>query len=501
MAELGAGDARPAVAAARAALGRLGRADLERAAERLALGRVSPCELVAAADIFCDAVAALRPLLSGPGALAAELCAAVAPGDEPSAGEVLDRLAQALRAALGGLDRARAEADDLDTMLLSAAFPAVAAVRAELAGLGQRAAAELAAARAQLGAPALAFSTLRVGPATLEHLIELPRTRTAPRGWDEVSSTQRVARYLSPGAAALNEELARRREELSLACRAAWAGVVAAAGGGEQRARLRRCCAAVATLDALSALAALAAQPGFSRPEVVDAEAGFLRCEELRHPLVELLAGRECVPNDFALGGGGGAARVRLVLGPNGGGKSTLCRAAALAVVLAQAGACVPAARMRLGTFDTVVTRMGVGDDPVGGVSTFLAEMRQAAELLRAGASPRALLIADEVGRGTCSLDGLALAMAALRHIRTVLRAPCLFITHYAALAEQLAEQQPEHELDVVHMSFAPTPDGQVALLFRAQPGVAADSYGLRCARLAGLPDAVLSAAAAVRLT
>ena len=249
---------------------------------------------------------------------------------------------------------------------------------------------------------------------------------------------------------------------------------------------LRAAAEAVAQADALLSLGRTAAESGWVRPLVDDSD--VIEIGEGRHPVVEraLQAAGEgpFVPNDLSLD----AQRRLLVLtGPNMAGKSTAMRQAALITILAQAGSFVPAARARIGLVDRLFTRVGAADDLARGQSTFMVEMAECARILHQ-ATPRSLLLLDEVGRGTSTFDGLALAWAIAEHLHDTVCARTLFATHYHELCD-LAREKPR----AVNLTMAVTEvDGRVVFLRKVVAGAASRSYGIQVAKLAGLPESVL---------
>ncbi|WP_132909439.1 DNA mismatch repair protein MutS [Sphingomonas sp. BK235] len=249
---------------------------------------------------------------------------------------------------------------------------------------------------------------------------------------------------------------------------------------------------ALARLDVAAGLAERAAEGGWARPSFA-AEACF-DVREGRHPVVEAAlakSGDRFVANDCALGGT--AARLWLVTGPNMGGKSTFLRQNALIAVLAQAGAYVPAAAARLGLVDRLFSRVGASDNLARGRSTFMVEMVETAAIL-AQATPDSLVILDEVGRGTSTYDGLAIAWAVVEAIHEDNRCRCLFATHYHELT-RLAERCDSLSL---HHVRAREWKGELVLLHEVADGPADRSYGLAVARLAGMPPATVQRAKAV---
>jgi DNA mismatch repair protein MutS len=261
---------------------------------------------------------------------------------------------------------------------------------------------------------------------------------------------------------------------------------------GERR-RLDRAADILATLDVLASLAAVARSRGWVRPEVTTG--GELLVEAGRHPVLEeLLPAGTLVANDLALaaladGRAGEPPAILLVTGPNMGGKSTFIRQAALVAVLAQAGSFVPARRARVGIVDRLFARIGAGDDLARGASTFLVEMAQTARILNR-ATPRSLVILDEVGRGTSTFDGLAIAQAVIEHLQAAVGCRTLFATHYLQLAE-LSRLPGVANVQVLVKQH----HEQLVFLHQVVPGAADKSWGVHVARLAGVPGAVIDRA------
>jgi DNA mismatch repair protein MutS len=247
-----------------------------------------------------------------------------------------------------------------------------------------------------------------------------------------------------------------------------------------------------ARLDVAAGLAEWADDVGGVRP-VVDRSTTF-EAVAARHPVVEAAvkkAGEPFTPNDCRLdGAGAGGPRLALVTGPNMAGKSTFLRQNALLAVLAQAGCFVPAQRLRLGVVDRLFSRVGAGDDLARGRSTFMAEMVETAAILTQ-ATPRSLVILDEIGRGTATYDGLAIAWACAEALHDTNRCRGLFATHYHELA--VLEGRLAH---VANLSLkAKEWNGDLIFLHEAGPGPADRSYGVQVAKLAGVPPAVVARA------
>ncbi len=253
----------------------------------------------------------------------------------------------------------------------------------------------------------------------------------------------------------------------------------------QELAPLQTCAAAVAELDLLANLAERAESLRLVRPSL--SEQPGLTISEGRHLVVEQVLDDPFIPNDTLLHDG---RRMLVVTGPNMGGKSTYMRQTALIVILAQIGSFVPAGEARVGIFDRIFTRIGSADDLAGGRSTFMVEMTETANILH-NASANSLVLMDEVGRGTSTFDGLALAWACARHLATEVRAFTLFATHYFELTELAAELA---AVSNVHLDATEHNDS-IIFLHSIQEGPANKSYGIQVARLAGIPATVLGAA------
>jgi DNA mismatch repair protein MutS len=251
---------------------------------------------------------------------------------------------------------------------------------------------------------------------------------------------------------------------------------------------------ALAEVDVLLALANIAAERGYARP-IID-ESGVLEIVEARHPVVEqqVMSGAErFVPNDLLLNPE--SELIVLLTGPNMGGKSTYLRQTALIVILAQIGSFVPARAARIGVVDRIFTRIGASDNLARGRSTFMVEMTETAAILNT-ATTRSLVLLDEMGRGTATYDGLALAWATLEHLHSVTRAKTLFATHYHELTTLTGEL---NLLRNYRVSVKETPAG-IVFLRKVEPGAADKSYGIEVAKLAGLPIEVIRRAREVLL-
>ncbi len=267
---------------------------------------------------------------------------------------------------------------------------------------------------------------------------------------------------------------------------------------------LKACADALARLDVASSLAALAAERGYARPHV-NGSLDFV-IEGGRHPVVEQALARDGTPfvaNDCDLAppsslsppppageGGEGAGRIWLITGPNMAGKSTFLRQNALIAILAQMGAFVPAKAARIGVVDRLFSRVGAADDLARGRSTFMVEMVETAAILNQ-AGQRALVILDEIGRGTATFDGLSIAWATVEHLHDVNKCRALFATHFHELTALAGRLGRLHNATVRVKEW----QGEVVFLHEVMAGAADRSYGIQVAKLAGLPAAVIERA------
>ncbi|MGH9941190.1 MAG: DNA mismatch repair protein MutS [Pyrinomonadaceae bacterium] len=252
--------------------------------------------------------------------------------------------------------------------------------------------------------------------------------------------------------------------------------------------RLQATARAVAMLDALAGLAETAVRHRYTKPVLHDGDE--IEIAQGRHPVIEATSDAPFVPNDLYMNNS--TDRLLIITGPNMGGKSTVLRQIALISILAQIGSFVPAERARLPILDRVWTRVGASDDLSRGRSTFMVEMTETAAILH-NASPRSLVVLDEIGRGTSTFDGLSIAWAVAEYLHDspAHAAKTLFATHYHELTE-LAEKLPGAQNYQIRVAER---EGEVIFLYRLERGRASKSYGIEVARLAGLPPAVLTRA------
>ncbi|KAL3478197.1 muts domain V-domain-containing protein [Aspergillus californicus] len=333
-----------------------------------------------------------------------------------------------------------------------------------------------------------------VSVAGIDYLIEVDNSSAAikrvPASWVKISGTKKLSRFHTPEVIKLIRQRDQHREALAAACDQAFLALQAEIAATYQT--FRDCVQSLATLDCLISLATIASQPGYVKPEY--SEETSIHVQQGRHPMVEQLLLDSYVPNDIDLDSD--KTRALLVTGPNMGGKSSYVRQVALIAIMGQIGSYVPAQSAKLGMLDAVFTRMGAFDNMLAGESTFMVELSETADILKQ-ATPRSLVILDELGRGTSTHDGVAIAQAVLDYMVRSLRSLTLFITHYQHLAS-MVHSFSDDELRNVHMRFSESEAGtdeDITFLYEIGEGVAHRSYGLNVARLANLPVPLLDMA------
>jgi DNA mismatch repair protein MSH3 len=340
--------------------------------------------------------------------------------------------------------------------------------------------------------------------AGIEYLIEVTNSdlKNVPASWAKISGTKKLSRFHTPEVVRLLAERDQHKEALAAACDAAFSAMLTSIAAEYQP--LRDAVASLATLDCLLSLSKVAALPGYSKPTFLPSSTPpTIRVTEGRHPIAEHTLPNGYIPFTTSLTSP--APLAQLITGPNMGGKSSYVRAVALLVLLAQVGSFVPAAAMELTLADAIHTRMGASDNLFAGESTFMVEVSETAAILRS-ATPRSLVVLDELGRGTSTHDGAAIAHAVLDHVVRETKCLTLFITHYQNLA-RVAEGLGAGRIRCVHMRFTATKangregsgddaDEEITFLYEVGEGVAHRSYGLNVARLARVPRKVLDVAA-----
>jgi DNA mismatch repair protein MutS len=317
-----------------------------------------------------------------------------------------------------------------------------------------------------------------------------PNLHLVPDDYIRKQTLTACERYITPELKEFEVRISDAEQRITVAEDALYGRVLAELA--REAPRLLTTAAAIAQIDVLAAFAEAADRGGYTRPTLIADRALHIRAG--RHPTVEAAVERHTfIPNDLDLDADelDGDGAIMLLTGPNMAGKSTYLRQVALIVLMAQIGAFVPAEEATIGLVDRIFTRVGAQDDLAAGQSTFMVEMLETASILH-HATPRSLIILDEIGRGTGTLDGLAIARAVVEDIHDRIGARCLFATHYHEL---LALLDALPRLRACNVAVREDADG-IVFLHRIAPGGAARSYGIHVARLAGLPRRVTDRAA-----
>ncbi|MGH8632445.1 MAG: DNA mismatch repair protein MutS, partial [Burkholderiales bacterium] len=315
--------------------------------------------------------------------------------------------------------------------------------------------------------------------------ISKPNLHLAPADYERKQTLVNAERFTTPELKEYEAKVLDAQEKIVEIERRLFAELRASVAAEARR--IRQTALALAELDVLAGLAHLAAERGYTRPQFD--ESGEIEVLGGRHPVIELLdvsgGGDRFVPNDLYLNSA--TQMILVVTGPNMGGKSTFLRQAALIVILAQMGSFVPARSARLGVVDRIFTRIGASDNLARGRSTFMVEMTETAAILNT-ATPRSLVLLDEIGRGTATYDGLAIAWAAIEYLHARTRARTLFATHYHELTELAGHLS---GVKNYHVSVKESAGG-IVFLRKVEAGAADRSYGIEVAKLAGLPQEVI---------
>ncbi|KAG0296612.1 Mismatch repair protein msh3 [Linnemannia gamsii] len=475
---------------------------------------------------------------------------------------------------LEGLNKAAAAKNDKLLMfqdeLIADKWPEIIAHRNEIIVTEEDLKEELVGIRKLLREPKLEFSTV----SAIEYLVEVKNKDTAkvPKNWVKISGTKQVSRFHTPEVTQLMASKAQNQERLAMACDQAFLSFQHEFS--ERYEVFRDLVQNLAVLDCLFSLAVVACLPGYVKPQYVDDSVGGevegededqdMNDEEVqqqqqqatgslvgkqrsksgasttttidikngRHPMVEqlLLSSGSFVANDIQLGTNamtGTDEKTIILTGPNMGGKSCYIRTVALLCIMAQIGSYLPADSARVSMLDAVYTRMGASDNIFGHESTFMVELQETSDILKM-ASERSLVILDELGRGTSTLDGVAIAYAVLKHVVENIQAVTLFVTHYPSLAD-VAREFPEGTVRNFHMGFMASASGSLSVsggggeggdidlvtaidgvdgdekaalddmdivfLYKLVPGVSLKSYGLNVARMAKLSGSLINKA------
>ncbi|NNC22671.1 DNA mismatch repair protein MutS [Salinisphaera sp. USBA-960] len=332
--------------------------------------------------------------------------------------------------------------------------------------------------------------TLKVGYNRVHgYYIEMSRAQAhnAPADFQRRQTLKQVERYITPELKQFEDRILSARERALAREKDCFDQIIAACNAYVDR--LHTVAAALADVDAVNALARAAADHGWRAPELspepgIDIRGG-------RHPIVEQATREAFVANDTTLDPDN---PLLLITGPNMGGKSTYMRQTALIVVLAHIGSFVPADAARIGPIDRIFTRIGAGDDLAAGQSTFMVEMSETAHILH-HASPKSLVLLDEIGRGTSTYDGLALARAVGERLLQRNQSLTLFATHYFELTEAAEAWPHARNAHVEVAEYTADGEDRIVFLHAVRDGAASRSFGLQVAALAGLPRPVLASA------
>jgi DNA mismatch repair protein MutS len=451
-----------------------GFADIERIAGRIALENARPRDLSSLRDSLRRLPELAAPLGDAPAPLLHELLAELA---TPEA--ALDLLSRAILPEPAALLR--------EGGVIAAGYDAGLD---ELRGINDNCGAFLMALEARererTGIASLKVEYNRVHGFYIE--ITHANAARVPDDYRRRQTLKNAERYITPELKAFEDKALSAQDRALAREKSLYEGVLAALQGDLPR--LQAIARAVAHADLLAAFADLALSRDYCRPEFSTEPGLFI--EGGRHPVVEneLAGGESFIANDVKLGDHAKGRRLLLITGPNMGGKSTYMRQTALIALMAHVGSFVPARRAVLGPIDQIFTRIGAADDLASGRSTFMVEMTESAAILH-HATEKSLVLMDEVGRGTSTFDGMALAFAICRHLIEKNRALTLFATHYFELT-LLANEYPE--LANVHLDAIEHGE-KIVFLHAVEDGPANQSYGIQVAALAGIPASVVKAA------
>lgn len=317
-------------------------------------------------------------------------------------------------------------------------------------------------------------------------LIEVPtKIKSIPKDWQQMGATAKVKRYWSPEVRTLVRELLEQKETHKLVCENlrfnmyskfhthydVWMSVVKA----------------IASIDCMISITKTSETMGYAscRPEFVDSDHGFLEFHELRHPC--FTDTKEFIPNDVCLGGE--SPNFGLLTGANAAGKSTMMRTTAMAVILSQIGCLVPAARAKLTPIDKIMTRLGANDNIMQSKSTFFVELSETKKIL-SNATPKSLVILDELGRGGSSSDGYAIAEAVLHHMATHVQSVGFFATHYGSLGLSFTNHP---QIRPLRMGIiADNTSRNITFLYKIEEGSAPGSFGMNVASMCGIASDIV---------
>ncbi|KAF3433002.1 hypothetical protein FNV43_RR24104 [Rhamnella rubrinervis] len=399
---------------------------------------------------------------------------------------------------LSTLNKEAADQGDLSNLIIisNGQFPEVARARKEVQLAKEKLDSLISLYRKQLRLSKLEFMSV----SGMTHLIELSIDVKVPSNWVKVNSTKKTIRYHPPEVLTALDQLSLANEELTVACRAAWNSFLRAFS--KYYPDFQAAVQALATLDCLHSHAVLSRNKNYVRPVLAyDDEPVQIHINAGRHPVLESVLQDNFVPNDTDLHAD--REYCQIVTGPNMGGKSCYIRQVALIAIMAQVGSFVPATSAKIHVLDGIYTRMGASDSIQQGRSTFLEELSEASHIIR-NCTGRSLVILDELGRGTSTHDGVAIAYATLHHLLEQKRCMVLFVTHYPKIADIRTEFP--GSVGAYHVSYLTSRKSEdtmnsnyehedVTYLYKLVPGVAERSFGFKVAELAQLPSSCISRA------
>ncbi|XP_057995328.1 DNA mismatch repair protein MSH3 isoform X2 [Hevea brasiliensis] len=396
---------------------------------------------------------------------------------------------------LSTLNKEAAERGDIPNLIVisNGQFPEVASSRKTVQLAKEKLDSLICLYRKQLKMHNLEFMSVSGNT----HLIELPTDVKVPLNWVKVNSTKKTIRYHPPEVLTALDQLSLANEELMVVSRAAWDNFLR--GFGKYYAEFQAVVQALAALDCLHSLACLSKNKNYVRPMFVDdSEPVQIHISSGRHPVLETILQDSFVPNDTHLDADG--EHCQIVTGPNMGGKSCYIRQVGLIAMMAQVGSFVPASSAKLHVLDAIYTRMGASDSIQQGRSTFLEELSEASDILHK-CTARSLVIMDELGRGTSTHDGEAIAYATLHHLLKEKRCMVLFVTHYPKIADVKTEFL--DSVGTYHVSYLTSEKNtdamdskfyneNVTYLYKLVPGVSERSFAFKVAQLAQLPSSCI---------
>ncbi|XP_042304508.1 DNA mismatch repair protein Msh3 isoform X3 [Sceloporus undulatus] len=383
-------------------------------------------------------------------------------------------------------------------------FPLIRTRKDEIQGVLCQIQIHLEDIRRILNCPFAAYVTVSGQEFQIE--VKNPLVSSVPLDWIKVSSTKAVSRFHTPFIVENYRHLNQLREQLVLDCNTEWLRFLD--DFSDHYHAISKAVDHLATVDCIFSLAEVAKQGGYCRPAVKDGRSEIM-IKNGKHPMIDVLLGEQeqeqYVPNDTHLVEDG--QRVMIITGPNMGGKSSYIKQVALITLMAQIGSYVPAEEVQVGIVDGIFTRMGATDNLFKGHSTFMEELTDTAEIIRKATS-HSLVILDELGRGTSTHDGIAIAYATLEYFIRDVSSLTLFVTHYPPLCE--LERAYPRLVGNYHMAFLVNEDDSeqgtgikdeespesVTFLYQIKKEVAARSYGLNVAKLADVPEEILKKAA-----